>query len=244
MYKNFVNWKSLFLIIFLIGIIVVVTNIYFIYDNYCINNFSIKNSLIVFWDKYVKTAFLDVCKNSSMIFIDKLDIGYLYKIETNYIILMTKHPKNYHNINLLVSPLKEIIQHFHLTSIINIGSIGSNIFPVGTIVQTNKVVLQNPLQYSLHKNYIEGNRILMKTDKYTTMPGYISSQFQLPEEITNRYHIFGEDYFVILLVSNELNISNLCLGSVTDIVSKDGPKQYTENGQSCAFNTVKYLFNL
>jgi hypothetical protein len=182
-----------------------------------------------------------------MIHIRDTDVGILYKMNNNYIILMTKHPKNYTNIQLLVDPLKDIIKQFYLTSVINIGSIGSNIFPEGTIVQVNKVVIENPEDFSLNHDYIEGKKMIIKTEKYTSMSSYISMQFQLPKEITNKYHIFGEDLFVILLIANQLNIPNMCLGSVTNKLTSnpnDGSKQYRQNGQSYALNTIKYLFSL
>jgi hypothetical protein len=207
--------------------------------NFCVNNFSINETIILCWDPYSQKAIITLCQNSNVIKIGNFDIGYLFKFNTNFFLLVKKHPF-FQKISVLVNSISSIIEKYRIKSLVNLSSLGSNIYNIGDIFQVNNAFIKNPERFELNFNKITGNKLLLDTTKYSDSPVYITNNYHIHNKfVSENYHLFGEDVFVGLIIANKLNISSLCLVCVTDNNDK---KEYYKYALPCNLKMLRYLF--
>jgi len=208
---------------------------------YCINNLSIKNTLIIIWDMDIKQQIRIMC---GFIKIDDTPVGYLFKIGDNYFLHMLKYPGEYNNIYILINELIQIINKYNISSITTLTIGGSNTHNIGTILQTDSAFIYKLEDFSMDNDYIKGNKMLMKTKYYTDEPCVIAKKYIFDHEINHKYHIFEDNTFVILMVANKLNIPALCLVGITNTNTIDAPAQYIANINDVVNNIVDIFFKL
>lgn len=180
-----------------------------------------QNSLILCFNMKIFRKLTNACITEKI----KIDMkhGYLFKIDTNYYVVMKKHLTEYNDIMILVNQFVYIIKEYNLTSVINMSYVTSNTFKNGKILQLNSAVIENPEKYSLDFQKIVGDKMIIKTDSYSDI--VVSNS----EVIKENFHVYGnEDTFVTLLVSNISQIPSLCLvgvvggvGVATDICEEN-----------------------
>jgi hypothetical protein len=195
----------------------------------------VSNTLIICWDIY--------CKQNMMLQLNVLNvyknlyIGKIYKYESNYICLMNRHPQEYSNIHILYNQIIQVITDSNITNIISFSTAGSSKYNVGSVLQFNSAIIENPQLYDLSNNYIRAKNTFVKTTVYLDLPIINTKGFVDP---LNQQVASGEDEFVIYKIGNDLNISTLTLTGISDNNNK---QEYNGGGGNLAAkNAIDYFF--
>jgi len=205
----------------------------------------LNNSIIIAWDIHCKKSILEYINNpvynifqKNKININIPEIGIIIQVNDNFICLMDKHPQQFNNIRLLIDDLANYIKSYPINKIISFSTAGSKHFPIGSILQFHRALVNEPNSYDIDFNYINSDYIFTKTNKFIDKPIINTKGFKSPhkEDIA-----CGEDEFVIYMLSNKLKIPCLTLTGISD---HNSPKIYNDGGgKYAATSIVNYFFN-
>lgn len=195
------------------------------------NNISIKHGRysVVIWDQFVRKQFYKITeyRNFEHYFYKK-NICHILKYDSNFIIIMLTHPKDYRNYNILVNFFKNLYTKLNITQIIDLSTVGSSTNSIGTVIQLNNCIIE----WEYPPIFLT-NDYLFKT-KYLTNKEVIITKLFRYNGIKDNY-LYGEDCFISILVSNNLRIPNICLAGVSD---NNSYHQYINYGGHKAANSI------
>jgi hypothetical protein len=187
--------------------------------------------------------------------------GVIYVYDDNYYFLTKSCFSKYKNKNFLFNKLKNIIQEFSPSYILDLSVIYSNYLKPESILQLSSALIDN--DYKNYKNndifvdYIKSANIEKKTKyliqdtitindtKNIHVQKVIDNIFKESNDsnknyITNKIFIGSESIYLTMMLSNYFNIPNICLG----IVSSSNPITTSVSSQETQriMNTFLSLF--
>ena len=150
---------------------------------------------------------------------------------------MNRHPQEYSNIHILYNEIISEINNNNITCIISFSTAGSHAYSIGSIIQFDSVIIEDPKLYDLNNRYIKAKKTYYKTNKYLNKPITDTKGFIIPSQ---NQIASGQDEFVIYKIGNDLNIPSLTLTGISD---NDNKQEYDNGGVNLsAKNMTDYFF--